>query len=142
MPWLQISVEAERDKVESISEAFDALGALSVTVLDAGDEPLLEPAPGETPLWSSARLAALFDDSIDVTAVEQQLQDLLPAATISFHSEILEDRDWSSTWRDSFGREPAQPAVRPRTFQHLPAARPAITVAAPLASQTRVVLII
>ena len=103
MPWLQISVEAERDKVEAISEAFDSLGALSVTVLDAGDEPLLEPAPGETPLWSAARLTALFEESVDVAAIEQQLQDLLPAATSCFHSEILEDRDWSSTWRDSFG---------------------------------------
>ena len=103
MPWLQISVEAERDKVEAVSEAFDSLGALSVTVLDAGDESLLEPAPGETPLWSAARLTALFEDSVNVSAIEQQLQDLLPAATSCFRSEILEDRDWSSTWRDSFG---------------------------------------
>lgn len=103
MPWLQISVEAERDMVEAITDAFDALGALSVTVLDAGDEPLLEPAPGETPLWSAARLTALFEESVDVAVIEQQLQDLLPAATSRFRSEILEDRDWSSTWRESFG---------------------------------------
>jgi ribosomal protein L11 methyltransferase len=103
MPWLQISLETERDKVEAISEAFESLGALSVTVLDAGDESLLEPAPGETPLWSAARLNALFDGSTDVTAIEKQLKDLLPAATTGFHSEILEDRDWSSTWRDNFG---------------------------------------
>ena len=103
MPWLQISLEAERDKVEAITEAFDALGALSVTVLDAGDEPLLEPAPGETPLWSAARLTALFEESVDVAVIEQRLKDLLPDAATDFHSEILEDRDWSSTWRDSFG---------------------------------------
>ena len=103
MPWLQISVEAERDKVEVISEAFDSLGALSVTVLDAGDEPLLEPAPGETPLWSAARLTALFEESADVAVIKQQLKNISPAAIAGFHSEVLEDRDWSSTWRDSFG---------------------------------------
>ena len=103
MPWLQISVEAERDKVEAISEVFDALGALSVTVLDAGDEPLLEPAPGEMPLWSAVRLTALFEESADVAVIEQRLKDLLPDEATGFHSELLEDRDWSSTWRDSFG---------------------------------------
>jgi ribosomal protein L11 methyltransferase len=103
MPWLQISVEAERDKVEAITEAFDALGALSVTVLDAGDEPLLEPAPGETPLWSAVRLTALFEESADLSVIEQRLNDLLPDAATGLHSELLEDRDWSSTWRDSFG---------------------------------------
>ena len=52
MPWLQLSVEVPADQAEIASEAFSAAGALSVTVLDAGDEPLLEPAP-PTAKWAS-----------------------------------------------------------------------------------------
>jgi len=57
MDWLQIAVDVSGDQADEVSEAFTVLGALSVTVLDAGDEPLLEPAPGETLLWSPLSLA-------------------------------------------------------------------------------------
>ena len=103
MGWLQVSVEVAGDRVEEVSEAFNTIGALSVTVQDAGDEPLLEPAPGETPLWSNTRIIALFDAAQDVAELEQQLQSVLDAPVPDLFSEPLEDRDWSNTWRDTFG---------------------------------------
>lgn len=103
MAWLQISVEVVGDRVEAVSAALDTLGALSVTVQDAGDEPLLEPAPGETPLWSNTRVIALFDGAQDATGLRQQLQSVLDAPVSGFLAEPLEDRDWSNTWRDTFG---------------------------------------
>jgi len=103
MAWLQISVEVAGDQVDEVSEAFNTIGALSVTVLDAGDEPLLEPAPGETPLWSNTRIVALFDAAQDVADLKQQLQSLLDAPVPDLFSEPLADRDWSNTWRDTFG---------------------------------------
>jgi ribosomal protein L11 methyltransferase len=102
MPWLQLSIEVPADQAEIASEAFSATGALSVTVLDAGDEPLLEPAPGETPLWSSNRIVALFDPETDVVQVEARLRDALPGESIHCQQERLEDQDWSNTWRDDF----------------------------------------
>ncbi len=86
-----------------ISEAFSTIGALSVTVQDAGDEPLLEPAPGETPLWSRNLLIALFDDGETPAAVHQRLRAVLPDPLPDFHVESLADRDWSNTWRETFG---------------------------------------
>ena len=103
MGWLQISVEVSGDQVEEVSEAFNAIGALSVTVLDAGDEPLLEPAPGETPLWSNTRVIALFDVAQDVAVLKKQLQAILGAPVPDLLVEPLADRDWSNTWRDTFG---------------------------------------
>ena len=103
MAWLQISVEVPGDQAEMISEAFSAIGALSVTVLDAGDEPLLEPAPGETPLWSDTRIIALFDAAQDAAGLKQQLQSVLDIPVPDLFSEPLVDRDWSNTWRDTFG---------------------------------------
>ena len=99
MPWLLISVEVTGERVDSVSEIFNSMGALSVTVLDAGDEPLLEPAPVETPLWSRSRLVALFEEGEDLAAVEQQLKSIFPAPHTDIHIESLADRDWSTTWR-------------------------------------------
>jgi ribosomal protein L11 methyltransferase len=103
MVWMQISVEVAGDQVEEVSEAFNTLGALSVTVQDAGDEPLLEPAPGETPLWSNTRIIALFDAAQDTAELKQHLQAVLDAPVLELLVEPLADRDWSNTWRDTFG---------------------------------------
>ena len=103
MGWLQIAVDVSGDQVDEVSEAFTVMGALSVTVLDAGDEPLLEPAPGETPLWSNTRVIALFDAAQDAAEIKQQLQDVLKTPVPDLLVEPLADRDWSNTWRDTFG---------------------------------------
>ena len=45
------------------STAFDC-GAFAVTFVDARDDsPVLEPAPGETPLWPATRVKCLFADA-------------------------------------------------------------------------------
>jgi len=103
MSWLQISIDVSGDQADRVSEAFTIIGALSVTVLDAGDEPLLEPAPGETPLWSNTRVIALFDGAQDTAEIKQQLQAVLKTPVSDLLVEPLADRDWSNTWRDTFG---------------------------------------
>ncbi len=103
MDWLQIAVDVAGDQVGEVSEVFTVMGALSVTVLDAGDEPLLEPAPGETPLWSNTRVIALFDAAQDIAGLKQQLQAVLKTPVPELLVEPLADRDWSNTWRDTFG---------------------------------------
>jgi len=103
MSYQQFSVEVAGDCATLASDAFDTTGALSVTVLDAGDEPLLEPAPGETPLWHAVRVVALFDATADSDRVLAVLRDQLADPDLTIGIERLEDRDWSSTWRDTFG---------------------------------------
>ena len=39
------------------------IGASSITLVDRGDEPVLEPKPGEIRLWSDTLIRALFQDS-------------------------------------------------------------------------------
>lgn len=102
MPWLQLSVEIGSDQAELAAGVFDAAGALSVTLLDAADEPLLEPAPGEHPLWSRSRVVALFPPEFEPVALEIDLRTALSAPELVVAVERLEDRDWSTTWRDNF----------------------------------------
>lgn len=102
MSWLQFSIDVLREQVEAVTEALEASGAQAVTVQDAADELLIEPVPGTRPLWRSPRVVALFPADADAHAVEAALRavlaDPLPALTVS----VLEDRDWSGTWRETY----------------------------------------
>jgi ribosomal protein L11 methyltransferase len=103
MPWLQLSIVVDQPEVERVTECLQAAGALSVTATDAGDEPLLEPAPGETPLWRHVRVVALLEPETDTARIQASLADRVPEAAADLMVETLDDRDWSETWRDSFG---------------------------------------
>ena len=102
MSWLQISVEVNADLVDLATEIFTDAGALSVTYQDAADEPILEPALGEHPVWSTTRVVALFPEESDLQLLLRRLRESLNDAGLQFRVEKLEDRDWSSTWRESF----------------------------------------
>ena len=102
MPWLQLSVEVNGNKADAVTEVFESAGALSVTLLDAADEALLEPAPREQPLWGELRVVALFPSDSDVEAIRDDLRGALQKPDIELQAEQLEDRDWSTTWRDDF----------------------------------------
>jgi ribosomal protein L11 methyltransferase len=77
-------------------------GALSVTYQDAADESILEPGLGAHPVWSATRVVALFPEDGDAGRTTQRLREALPDAGIEPRIERLEDRDWSSTWRETF----------------------------------------
>ena len=102
MSWLQISVEVNGDLADVATEVFMDAGALSVTYQDAADEPILEPGLGEHPVWSATRVVALFPDDGDAGLVTQRLREALHDAQIEPRIERMEDRDWSSTWRETF----------------------------------------
>jgi ribosomal protein L11 methyltransferase len=102
MTWLQVSVEVTGDLAEVATEVFMDAGALSVTYQDAADEPILEPGLGEHPVWSATRVMALFPDDSGAGRVTQRLREALHDAGIEPRIERLDDRDWSSTWRETF----------------------------------------
>lgn len=103
MPWHQLSLVATEAAIPTLEAALEGLGALSITLGDAGDEPRLEPPLGTTPLWRQTRLTALFpaegDAEILRRAAEAALQGLPHEALCIEH---LEDRCWERVWMDSF----------------------------------------
>ncbi len=96
MTWLQLSVAADRDHVDAASEALEALGAVAVTVSGAGEEVLLEPLPGERPLWRQVRLLALFEPDVALTEVKAALA---PLGARLVDVEFLAADDWQQRWR-------------------------------------------
>jgi ribosomal protein L11 methyltransferase len=103
MPWLQLTLEAGDLDAETLSDWFERHGAVSVTLVDAADQPLFEPDPGTTPLWSATRLTAMFDADADAKALGAQLQqDFGEAAAKRLSKTRLEDQDWERVWLDQF----------------------------------------
>ncbi len=103
MPWLQLTLEAGDLNAETLSDWFEQHGAVSVTLVDAADQPLFEPDPGTTPLWSATRLTAMFDAGADPGSLSEQLAQTFGdmAAKRLTHS-LLEDQDWERVWLDQF----------------------------------------
>jgi ribosomal protein L11 methyltransferase len=80
---------------------FDA-GALSVTLTDAVDDAILEPAPGEVRLWPQTVLQALFPAE---TASPESIIVLASALGLSAESICVErvaDRVWEREWLKDF----------------------------------------
>jgi ribosomal protein L11 methyltransferase len=101
MPDLQLTFDVGSADPAPIEETLTSLGATSVTLEDAADDPVLEPAPGETPLWPTVRLRALFREDADPRAIEAGLVELLPPMTL-LRFEVLEDRPWEREWLRDF----------------------------------------
>ena len=101
MPDLQLTLELGSADPAPIEQALIALGATSITLEDAADDPVLEPAPGETPLWPTVRIHALFRADADRGEIEAGLVDRLPART-SLRFDLLDDRPWEREWLRDF----------------------------------------
>lgn len=102
MPWLQLHIPASRQQLDRLQTALEELGAAATTIRDAADQPLLEPAPGTTPLWEETVLTALFDASRDRDALLADLADQLGQEPDDYRFEDLPDQDWERSWMDDF----------------------------------------
>ena len=110
MDWRQFTMNLNSLEADEVESVFSSHGALSVTFSDAGDDPVLEPAPGETPMWSNTKITGLFTADADFRSLRQDLLsvfdlDDLPANEI----EDLEERAWEREWLKDF---------RPMKFGH------------------------
>lgn len=100
MPWIQLTLNVSRDQAEKAEQSLLQAGALSVTFKDAEDNPVLEPAPGETPLWSELIVTGLFEADIDTLKLRQRIQTKFSQTELRI--EPLEDRDWIRAWMDHY----------------------------------------
>jgi len=102
MGWWQLRLIATAQGAAATEDALLAAGALSVTLGDHRDVPILEPGVGETPLWPEVELIALFEESIDREATAAALARSPDAAAPELSWEYLEDRAWEREWLQYF----------------------------------------
>lgn len=104
MDWRQFVMELGQLAAEPVEAVLERHGAQAVTLSDAGDDPVLEPGRGETPLWPATRIAGLFGPDTDFDALRADLVgtfglDEMPAHRV----EVLPDRPWEREWLKDFG---------------------------------------
>lgn len=101
MGWLQLRLDTDPTASTSLEEALLAAGAVSVTLEDNADQPLLEPGVGETPLWQETRLTGLFPADTNIDLVLTTLDPGL-LSRCNQRVEILEDKDWEREWMQHY----------------------------------------
>ena len=99
--WQELSYTAKKDHVDALEDWLFAAGAVSVTLEDDADQPLLEPGPGETPLWDAVRLTALFPGDMDLQAL---LDTTPPQPVLDTPREPVRvvDQEWARLWEEQF----------------------------------------
>lgn len=100
MDWLQVQIELGRLAPEPVEAALLQLGALAVEYRDAGDEAILEPEPGATPLWTELFVSALLTPDTQPELVRLAVAAAVaPAALPPMRFQSLPDQDWVRNFR-------------------------------------------
>jgi ribosomal protein L11 methyltransferase len=114
MKFYEIEFPLANLNSETVEAALLEVGASSITFVDRGDEPVLEPKPGEIRLWSDTLVRALFQESSEAVASDTAASgvaasDVLrnldrlaavlgPQITQTARVRPVEDRDWERVW--------------------------------------------
>ncbi|MGH8220553.1 MAG: 50S ribosomal protein L11 methyltransferase [Steroidobacteraceae bacterium] len=102
MPLLELTFELDPLSNEAEEAALEAAcfaaGALSVTLTDAADDPVLEPLPGEVRLWPSTRVAALFPADAPLLAASRAVAAALALPAERIIAREVADRPWEREW--------------------------------------------
>jgi len=99
MTFYEIEFPLAALSCDAVEAALLEVGASSITFVDLGDEPVLEPKPGEMRLWSDTLVRALFQESSDAALNLDRL-----AATLGNHVtrtarvRAVEDQVWERAW--------------------------------------------
>jgi len=108
MPFLELSLRCTETEQPRYAHALEDVGALAVTMLDADadtsdEQQILEPGVGETPLWHSIVLTALFEaetDALSLLAALESFDAGLDWSRAGFRT--VEDQDWERAWMDQY----------------------------------------
>ena len=103
MSWLELSVRVSRQNAPLVESLLENEPVLALTMTDDADDPVLEPGVGETPLWPSVCVTALFSGDTSVEPLTRMLS-LVPGVDwphqVSFRK--FEDEQWERVWLDRF----------------------------------------
>jgi ribosomal protein L11 methyltransferase len=103
MPWLQFKLATSQEQTPLIELLFENMGALSITLGDAGDQPILEPNLDEQPLWHETTITALFNGDSDADALRSQInQSLNQDISQQLKQQWLDDQTWERVWLEHF----------------------------------------
>jgi ribosomal protein L11 methyltransferase len=103
MAWHQISVITNENIAPRLADFFSHLGAVSVTYMDAEDEPVYEPAIGETKIWSNTQVIALYELDAEPELIKfQALRQFKNDDLHDWMHEAVADQEWERAWMEYY----------------------------------------
>ena len=100
--WQEWSLNTAASLVEPLEDWLFEQGALAVTLEDDADQPLLEPGPGETPIWDAVKVTALFAADVDLAPIVASVPREVLTQDATDEIKGLADKDWERVWMDDF----------------------------------------
>lgn len=98
MAWQQLHLQCEKLQVDLAEALLMEANAVSIVLEDAGDQPLFEPLPGESPLWDEVILTGIFavDAGHDFETLSHEIASQVAASRVWLTQ--VADKDWEREW--------------------------------------------
>lgn len=96
MAWQQLHIQCEKSHADMTETLMLENATLSISLDDAGDQPLFEPLPGESPLWDEVIITGLFDSEINLENLGQTIAHTVTATRVWVSH--VDDKDWEREW--------------------------------------------
>ena len=94
MNWLQITLALGTHEAPEFETVLQAHGAVAITFESQADEVVLEPKPGEIPLWQHINLVALFSIDTNISGLNEALRVLDAAVHERLDVAFVTEEDW------------------------------------------------
>ncbi len=101
--WLCVRLTVPDSAVVAAEDALAEIGAQAISLLDAADVPIHEPAPGSVPLWPETVVEGLFDGTAEPALISAHLQAAgLLGRAVDLNFRTLAEQDWERAWMDRY----------------------------------------
>lgn len=94
MNWLQITLALGTQEAAEFETVLQAHGAVAITYESHADEVVLEPKPGEIPLWQHINLVALFSIDTNISGLNEALRVLDAEVHERLDVAFVAEEDW------------------------------------------------
>ena len=108
MAWINLTFFAEEKDIDLLSEALEIRGALSIFIQDKNlnnsDEELIfgEPHSGPNKFWATNQIQALFNDSVDIKEIQDELILNFQDIDFKFTASSVSETDWVKLSQSQF----------------------------------------
>ena len=108
MAWINLTFFAEEKDIDLLSEALETRGALSIFIQDKNlnnsDEELIfgEPHSGPNKFWATNQIQALFNDSVDIKKIQDELILNFKDINLKFTATFVSETDWVKLSQSQF----------------------------------------
>ena len=108
MAWINLTFFAEEKDIDLLSDALETRGALSIFIQDKNlnnsDEELIfgEPHSGPNKFWATNQIQALFNDSVDIKEIQDELVSNFQDIDFKFTASSVSETDWVKLSQSQF----------------------------------------